>query len=143
MKAIGHILLAVLLGLVLWASVLGLGLLQAAESGQNSAIILQEALYQEETAGDLDKAIELYGQVLEQAAEVERLAARATYQLGICHLKKGDQVAAAEYFRKAIQNYPKQTSVIQKSTEQLEKIDPKSKDSVFVQIDSQVIQSRC
>jgi tetratricopeptide (TPR) repeat protein len=140
MKAFGHILLAVLAGLALWASVLGLGVLRAAESGRNPAIVMQEAIYQEETEGNLDKAIELYGQVLDQAADVERLAARATYQLGLCHLKKGDQTAAADYFRKVASNYPQQTSVVQKANEQLEKIEPKTKDSVFEQIDYQTIR---
>ncbi|MBL7215118.1 MAG: tetratricopeptide repeat protein [Phycisphaerae bacterium] len=114
MKTIGHILLVVLLGLGVMT--------QAAETEKSPAILLQEAIYQEETAGDLDKAIELYGQVLEQAADVERLAARATYQLGLCHLKKGDNEFAAQYFQKAISNYPKQTSVVKKAQTQLDKI---------------------
>ena len=108
--------LAVLLGLC--------PLLSAAKTGKSPAILLQEALYQEETEGDLDKAIDLYGQVLDQAADVERLAARATYQLGLCHLKKGDEPAAAEYFRKAVNTYPKQTSVAKKAQAELDKIKP-------------------
>lgn len=117
MKAIRYILLAMqILGAVGWA----------AENEKSPATLLQEAVYQEETEGNLDKAIELYGQVLTQAADVERLAARATYQLGLCHLKKGDQAAAAEYFRKVINSYPKQISVTKKANEQLEKIEPES-----------------
>ena len=111
-----------------WILAILLGLspfMQAAETEKSPAILLQEAIYQEETEGDLDKAIELYGQVLEQAAEVERLAARATYQLGLCHLKKGNENKAAEYFRKVVSNYPKQTSIAKKAQVQLEKITPK------------------
>lgn len=116
MKAIGHILLAVVLGLG--------ALVQATDTATSPAVLLQEALYQEQTAGDLDKAIELYGQVLEQAAEVERLAARATYQLGLCYLKKGDEDTAADYFQKAVSSYPGQTSVVKKAQAQLDKIAP-------------------
>ena len=117
MRKFGRILLVILLGLG--------ALTQAAEEAKKSpAILLQEAIYQEQTEGNLDKAIELYGQVLQQAAEVERLAARATYQLGQCYLKKGDQSAAADYFQRAVHDYPKQTSVVKKAKSQLDKITP-------------------
>ncbi|MHC5180254.1 MAG: tetratricopeptide repeat protein [Planctomycetota bacterium] len=107
------------------AIVLGLSpLLLAAEGGESPTVLYQEALYQEETEGNLDKAIELYGQILEQAADVERLAARATYQLGMCHLKKGDKDTAAVFFRDVVQDYSKQTSVVKKAKVQLDKIAP-------------------
>jgi len=133
MKAIGHILLA---------AVLGLGtLIQAEETAQSPAVLLQEALYQEQTAGDLDKAIELYGQVLTQAAEVEQLAARATYQLGLCHLKIGDETAAADYFQKAVSSYPGQISVVKKAQTQLEKLSPTSNLILFEKLPEDVLLS--
>lgn len=98
--------------------------LLAAEGGKSPTVMYQEALYQEETEGDLDKAIELYGQVLEQAAEVKYLAARTLYQLGLCHLKKGDTDKAAVFFRDVLRDYPKQTSVVRKAKAQLEKLTP-------------------
>ena len=132
MKVLGHILLAALLGL---------GALAQAVPEKSPAVMLQEALYQEQTEGNLDKAIELYSQVIEQAADVERVAARATYQLGLCHLKKGDTEQAATYFRQVIQNYPKQVSAVKKAQSQLEKIAPQHpKDSVFDQIGMQSIR---
>lgn len=116
MKAIRHILLAVLLGLG--------ALTHAAENTKSPAVLLQEAIYQEETAGDLDKAIELYGQVLKEAADTERLAARAAYQLGLCHLKKGDKTAAADFFQTVLNDYPGQTAMVNKAQTQLDKIVP-------------------
>ncbi len=53
-----------------------------ARSAGELAILLEEARYQEQTAGNLDKAIDLYSQVLTEATEVGRLAAQAAYQLG-------------------------------------------------------------
>ncbi|MHC5164225.1 MAG: tetratricopeptide repeat protein, partial [Planctomycetota bacterium] len=98
------------------AIVLGLSpLLLAAEGEESPTVLYQEALYQEETEGNLDKAIELYGQVLVQAADVEHLAARTLYQLGMCHLKKGDEDTAAVFFRDIVQDYTKQTSVVKKA----------------------------
>ncbi len=132
MKAMGHILLAALLGL---------GALAGAATQKSPAVMLQEALYQEQTEGNLDKAIELYSEVIEQAADVERVAARATYQLGLCHLKKGETEEAAKYFRQVIQNYPTQVSAVKKAQSQLEKIAPQQpKDSVFDQIGTQPIR---
>ena len=107
------------------AIVLGLSpLLLAAEGEESPTVLYQEALYQEETEGNLDKAIELYGQVLVQAADVEYLAARTLYQLGMCHLKKGDEDTAAVFFRDIVQDYTKQTSVVKKAQAQLDKIAP-------------------
>lgn len=89
---------------------------------KSSTQLLQEGLYAEETEGDLEKAIGLYEQVLDQHKEVERLAARATYQLGMCHLKKGDKDKAAEYFQQVISNYPSQKTLAGKATRQLRKL---------------------
>jgi RNA polymerase sigma-70 factor (ECF subfamily) len=91
---------------------------------KSPAILLQEALYQEETEGNLDKAMELYGQVLQQAADVERLAARAAYQLGLCHLKKDNPTEAATWFRRVVSDYPKQAAMVKKAQAELEKITP-------------------
>lgn len=91
---------------------------------KSPAILLQEALYQEETEGNLDKAMELYGQVLQQAADVERVAARAAYQLGMCHLKKDNPTEAADWFRKVVNDYPKQAAIVKKAQAELRKIAP-------------------
>ena len=58
---------------------------------ESPTVLLKQGIYVEETEGDLDKAIEIYKQVLDQAAKVQRLASRATFQLGMCHLKKGQK----------------------------------------------------
>jgi RNA polymerase sigma-70 factor (ECF subfamily) len=84
--------------------------------------LFQEAQYQEQTAGDLDKAIELYQKVVTDAAEMEKLAARATFQLGMCYLKKGDKDKAANYFSKVVSGYPQQTNLVKNAQQQLEKL---------------------
>lgn len=94
--------------------------------------LLQEAQYQEQTAGDLDKAIELYRQVLTEAAQVERLAARAAFQLAVCYQKKGDTAKAAEYYQKVVNEFPSQKTLAERTAKELEKIDPKTIDSLSV-----------
>ena len=73
------------------AFLLVLLLAASAIQAKSPSLLLQEGLYAEETEGDLEKAIGLYEQLLEQSKDVERLAARATYQLGMCYLKKDDK----------------------------------------------------
>jgi len=83
---------------------------------------LHEAIYADETEGDLDKAIGLYQQVINQASKIERIAAKASYKLGMCYLKKDDKASAAKYFQAVVEKYPSQRAYINKAKEQLEKI---------------------
>ncbi len=107
-------------------------------AAESPTVLLKQGIYVEETEGDLDKAIEIYKQVLDQAAKVQRLASRATFQLGMCHLKKGEKEKAAEYFQQLISKYPTQKTLAKKAAAQLKEIKPETKESVFEQIDYQV-----
>jgi len=93
-------------------------------SSKSPGTLLQEGLYAEQTEGDLDKAIEIYQQVIEELKPSQRIAAKATYQLGMCYLKKGDEAKAAGYFGDVVANYPKQSVLVKKSQAQLKKIRP-------------------
>lgn len=95
-----------------------------ASETKTPTVLLQEALYAEEMEGDIEKAISLYEQVIEQAEKVERLGAEATYRLGLCYLKKGDKEKAAEYFQQVTSNYPSQTAIVEKAKKRLEKFRP-------------------
>ena len=97
---------------------------KSTKSSKSPRLLLQEAISAEETEGDLDKAIELYEQVVEEASGIQRLAAKATYQLGMCYLKKGDKTKAAEYFQQVTSNYPTQKVLAKKANKQLVKIAP-------------------
>ena len=70
---------------------LAVGLLTSVGQAKSPSLLLQEGLYAEQTEGDLDKAIEIYGQVIAEAGPSQRAAAKATYQLGMCYLKKGEE----------------------------------------------------
>jgi hypothetical protein len=118
-----------------------MGMLMPVVQAKSPTILLKEGIYAEETEGDLDKAIGIYEQVLEEAAETERLAGRAAYQLGICHLKKGETDVAAEYFRKVIKDYSSQKGMVTKAKGKLQEIAPAFEErSLFEQIDGQVIR---
>jgi len=102
-------------------------------SSESPGTLLQEGLYAEETEGDLDKAIEIYQQVIEKLKPSERIAAKATYQLGMCHLKKGDEAKAAEYFGDVVANYPKQSALVKKAMQQLDKLPASSTEAIMTQ----------
>ena len=62
---------------------------------QSPADLLQKGIYAQETAGDLDGAIQIYRQVAASAGAPKSIAAQAQYQLVLCMLQKGDRVAAS------------------------------------------------
>ena len=103
---------------------LALVLLTPTAWAKSPVVLLQEGLYAEEIEGNLDKAIEIYEEVIEEASEIQRIASRATYQLGLCYLKKGQKDQAAKYFQQVISNFPTQKTLTRKATRQLKKITP-------------------
>jgi len=95
---------------------------EANKPSKSSAILLQEGIYAEEAEGNLDKAMGIYSQIREKYNDVERVSARATYQLGLCNLKKGDNKKAAELFEEVVGYYPQQTVMVKMAQEQLNKL---------------------
>jgi tetratricopeptide (TPR) repeat protein len=91
---------------------------------ESPSVLLEEGMYAEQTEGDLDKAMAIYNEIIEQHQDEQTVAARATYQLGMCYLKKGDKAKAAECFRKVVSNYPNQKEIGDQAREQFSKIYP-------------------
>lgn len=100
---------------------LAAALLTQSATAKTPAVLLQEALYAEETEGNLEKAIEIYEEVLDEASQIQRIASRATYQLGLCYLKKDQNDQAAKYFQQVITNFPNRTIIVKKAKKQLKK----------------------
>lgn len=94
----------------------------ATASLQQSAVLLQKGIYAEETEGNLDKAMEIYSQIRKDYNDVERIAARAAYQMGTCYLKKGEKEKAASQFEEVINYFSEQKSVVEKAQQQLDKL---------------------
>lgn len=101
---------------------------------QSPTALLQEGFYAEQTAGDLDRAIEIYNQVRQTCGNEDRICAQAVYQLGMCHLKKGDTEKAAEYFREVVTLYPEQTAPAKQAKIQLDKIKPAGEQDAVMQL---------
>ena len=81
-------------------------------SAQTTSDLLEKAVYAEETVGNLDQAIDLYGQVIAKAKVANGVAAEAQYRLGLCLDKQGKQKEAQEAFQAVVDDYPKETEFV-------------------------------
>ena len=81
--------------------------------------LMEQGVYSEETKGDLDAAIQLYQQVVTEAAAGQALGAQAQFRLAMCYDKKGDHVAARAAFAKLVHDYPTQKDLVAIASEKL------------------------
>jgi hypothetical protein len=81
------------------AAALGLALFAAPAPPQTAAEQMQKAIYAQQTAGDLDTAIQIYRQILTSSGADRKTAAAAQFRLGQALLQKGDLTAAAREFQ--------------------------------------------
>ena len=80
-------------------------------SQQSSGQLFEKALYTEEVKGELENAIDLYQQILENYPENRQVTAKALYQMGMCYEKLGSQEAKKAYQR-IIQEFADQQNIV-------------------------------
>ena len=90
------------------------GLLTPTVQAKTAGLLLQEGLYAEEMEGNLDKAMEIYEQIIADKSASKDFKAQAMYRLGICHVKRQEKHQARAIFEKLIVQYPEQTALIEK-----------------------------
>jgi tetratricopeptide (TPR) repeat protein len=76
-----------------------------------ASVQLTAAIYEEEVTGNLDKAIELYLNILKNYPYDRPVAAKTLYHLGLVNEKMGKQ-KASEYFTRLVDSYPDQTEIV-------------------------------
>ncbi len=81
-------------------------------TAQDPSVLLEEAIYAEETMGDLNEAISIYQQIVDNADANRATAAQALFRLGICHQKGGNTAEAQAAFSKLARLYPEQENLI-------------------------------
>ena len=54
---------------------------------KSASVLLREGLYAEEVEGDLQAAIKIYQQVIEDDSAQDNLVAQALYRQGMCYTK--------------------------------------------------------
>lgn len=77
--------------------------------------LLEKGIYEEETVGNLDEAIQIYRKVVQDAAQTERVAANAQFRLAQCLLKQEKKEEAKEAFRQLVKKYPAQQELVAKA----------------------------
>jgi len=80
--------------------------------------LFEQALYLEETKGELEKAIEVYKQVVKKFPDERATAAKAQLQIGMCYEKLGLK-EAQKAFQKVIDKYPEQMEEVKVAKEKL------------------------
>jgi len=83
-----------------------------------ASVALTTAIYEEEVTGNLDKAVELYLDILKKYPDDRPVAAKALYHLGLVNEKMGKQ-KATEYFTRLVNTYPDQIELVALAKERL------------------------
>lgn len=96
-------------------------------SGQNktASSLLSSAIYEEEVSGNLEKATELYQDILKKYADDRPVAAKALYHLGLTSEKLGHK-KADEYYTRLINTYPDQKEMVALARGRLDKSEVKN-----------------
>ena len=92
--------------------IIALVLLAGIVSAQDNkaSVLLAGAIYEEEVTGNLDKAVELYLNILKEYPDDRPVAAKTLYHLGLVNEIMGKQ-KAKEYFTRLVNTYPDQTEM--------------------------------
>jgi len=107
MKTLRKIVVCILL--VALASAANLA--SAASTGE----LLQQGIYAEEVDGNIDSAIQIYGQIITNSAAPGNHIAQALYRQGMCYLKTKDDPAARADLERLVTEYPSQTEMVEKA----------------------------
>jgi len=113
MKIVKKILLALLI-----STMSILFLFNRLSSQQTSGELFEKALYMEEAKGDLQKAIDLYKEILEKFSENREVAAKSQLHIGLCYEKLGLKEAPKAY-QKVVDEYPEQKEAVKIAKEKL------------------------
>jgi Tol biopolymer transport system component len=90
-----------------------------AGAGQQSAEqIYKTGLYEEEVGGNLQKAIEIYQDILQRFPDNREIAAKAQLHIGLCYEKLGLK-EAERAFQKVIADYPERLEEVKTAKEKL------------------------
>ncbi|MEN6334687.1 MAG: tetratricopeptide repeat protein, partial [Phycisphaerales bacterium] len=98
-----------LIGVLLLAAVAA-----PAAYAKTAAELLSEGLYADEVEGNLDKAIGIYQQVIDDTSAPKNLVAQALYRQGNVYLKKKQDTEARAAFTKLVNDYSDQTDIVEK-----------------------------
>ncbi len=91
-------------------------------TAESPSVLIEKGIYAEDTAGDLDAAIEIYSRIIADDNAKRQYVAKAQYRLGTCYLKQGKQAEAIEAFKRVIKIYPNQRQAFSDARSELAKL---------------------
>lgn len=98
-----------------WLALAAATVAATARGEESVSVLMEKAIYTEETVGDLDAAIQLYQRVVAEAAAVRSVAARAQFRLGQCLLKQGKKDQATAAFEELVRRFPGEKDLVAKA----------------------------
>ncbi len=109
------------------------GVTAAAETPPGAETLYKEAVMQETTARDLDKAIALYQQVLEQPDASRSVQSNTYLRLGICYEVLGKTEQAKTAWTRVVQDFADQRSAYLEAKGNLQTLEAESAKTAAVQ----------
>jgi hypothetical protein len=106
-------------GLLILLAQVGMLLAAAPTVAATASDLLQKAIYEEETIGNLDEAMKLYEQVIAEGEAGQEAGAQAQYRLALCYEKKGQDAEAQAAFKAVVTNFPNQKELVAQAQEHL------------------------
>ncbi len=96
-------------------------------------LLFQEALYTEETEGDIENAIIQYKEVLaltksDSTNSFQETISKVEYHLGVCYLKQGNQELAIEQFQKVLEQFEGHDKTHNLARNYLQELNPEFKE---------------
>jgi hypothetical protein len=109
-----------LMTLLLTATLISFG-----DTAQPLSVLLEKAIYTEETVGDRGKAIAIYEQLLQAGKADQEIMAEAHFRLGRCYAEDGRKKEALEILGKLQDQYPDQTALVKQGNALSAELRPK------------------
>ncbi len=107
--------------LVLAAVFLSLSVVAVADA-EPVSVLLERGIYNEETVGDLNAAIAIYQQIIDDEKANRTYAAQAQYRLAACYIKTGRNTQGVAELKKLIANFSDKKAWVAKAQERLTEV---------------------
>jgi tetratricopeptide (TPR) repeat protein len=106
------------------ALIAALAFAPAAFADETPSAMLEKGIFQEETAGNLDAAVKVYKQIVDEANANRRFVAEAQFRIGECYQKQGKKAEAEAAFRQVIASYSDHADLVAKAHKELGEAEP-------------------
>lgn len=101
------------------AAILASLVASSSPAAESLSVLLQKAIYAEETEGNLESAIRIYEQIRADGAANRALMAQAQFRLAVCFQKQGKKEQAIGVLNELLRQFPAETALTTTAREHL------------------------